>query len=371
VAASRFAEGAVVARVGGDEFAILVRCPGVTCDVGRLAEAVLEHFEPGVEIGSQSLHVSASIGVVISAGARTSPQDLLRDADLAMYQAKELGKNRWHLFDPALRDRAKVRTLIARDLRYAVERNELLAVYQPQVNLRTRAIAGFEALLRWRHPELGMVMPRDFIPVAEETGVIVPAGEWILARACRQLAQWQQTFPADPPLTMSVNLSVQQLISSNLPNVIRLVLDESGIAPNTLTLELTESSVIAEREAARSVLAEIHAMGVSLKLDDFGTGYASLSYLNLLRFDALKIDHSFVSRLESDTESRTIVRTIMSLARELGMDVIAEGIETEAEMHRLRDMGCETGQGYYFSMPVEAHAAAALLEANFSSPSAA
>lgn len=368
VAGTPHFEGATVARVGGDEFAVLCHCPGATCDVGRLAEAILTAIVRPIAVEDHPLQITASVGVVISSGTGHGPDQLLRDADLALCQAQELGRNRWHLYEPSLRHRAQASVVIARDLRYATERHELLAVYQPKVVIPTGRIAGFEALLRWRHPELGVVMPRDFIPMAEQTGMIVPAGEWILREACRQLKAWLQEFLVDPPLSIGVNLSARQLSDPNLANVVRRALEDSGIPPHCLRLELTESALVAEREAARSVLAEIQRMGVGFELDDFGTGYSSLSYLNLLRFDALKIDRSFVGRLETDPESRVITRTVMALARELGMDVVAEGIETEAQVELLQEMGCRYGQGYYFSMPVEAAAARDLLRAGVDEP---
>jgi diguanylate cyclase (GGDEF)-like protein/PAS domain S-box-containing protein len=372
VAHPPFPPGSSLARVGGDEFAILSDCPGGACDVGRLAEAVLKAMERPFAAGENVLHVAASVGVVIAA-PRHTPDQLLRDADLAMCQARQAGHHRWQLYEPSLRDRAHTAVIVARDLRHAVDRRELVAVYQPKVALRSGRIAGFEALLRWRHPELGLVHPRDFIPAAEESGAIVRAGEWILREACRQLRAWQQEFRADPPLVMGVNLSARQLNDPGLSAMVRRALEESGIAPHCLHLELTESALIAERETARSVLEEIRRMGVGFELDDFGTGYASLSYLNLLRFDALKIDRSFVGRLETDAECRAITRAVLALARDLGMEVVAEGVETGPQLEILREMDCRYGQGYYFSMPVEAGAARDLLRAQAAreAPSAA
>ncbi len=362
-----------IARVGGDEFAVLLDCPGGTCDVGRIAEAILAAFVQPITVEDHNLQVTASLGIAISGGTGRGADQLLRDADLALCQAQQSGRNRWHIYEPGLRDRAEAGIIIRRDLRHAAERGELRAVYQPKVALHTSAVTGFEALLRWRHPDLGLVMPRDFIPLAEETGIIVRAGEWVLREACRQLRAWLLEFPADPPLVMGVNLSSRQLSDPNLANVVRRALDDSGIPPHCLRLELTESALVSERESARSVLTEIQRMGVGFELDDFGTGYSSLSYLHLLRFDALKIDRSFVGRLESDPESRVITRTVMALAKELGMDVIAEGIETASQLELLQEMGCRYGQGYYFSMPVEPGAARELLLAGMpeGTPSAA
>jgi len=251
---------------------------------------------------------------------------------------------------------------IAIDLRHAFERGELLAVYQPKVNLRTHAIVGFEVLLRWRHPQRGLLPPSDFISVAEETGLIIPIGEWIIGEACRQLESWQAKFPADPPLSMNVNLSVKQLKDPNLVSHIRRILAETGIPPDTLKLELTESTVLSEVESAQEVLASIKALRVGLKLDDFGTGYSSLSYLRTFHFDSLKIDRTFVDRMGSDPECRAIVETIIHLAEAFRMSVVAEGIENERQLVDLIGLGCETGQGFYFSEPLEAGLAEKLLE---------
>lgn len=360
VSRAPFPSGSNLARVGGDEFAILTNCPGGDCEVGQLASAVLQAMDRPVTVGERVLQVAASVGVAI-AGPHHTPDQLLRDADLAMCQARRAGHNRWQLYDPSLRDRAHTAVIVARDLRYAVDRRELVAVYQPKVALCSGRIAGFEALLRWRHPELGILKPCDFIPAAEESGAIVRAGEWILREACRQLRLWHQEFPNDPPLVIGVNLSARQLNDPGLAAVVRRALEESGIPPHCLRLELTESVLIAERETARRVLEEIRRMGVGLELDDFGTGYASLSYLNMLRFDALKIDRSFVGRLEADAECRAITRAVLALAKELGMEAIAEGVERGPQLEILREMDCRYGQGRYFSMPVESAPARELL----------
>jgi diguanylate cyclase (GGDEF)-like protein/PAS domain S-box-containing protein len=365
VGASRFAGNATIARIGGDEFVVLIEDYRDGAEVTALAGEVLACLRPPASIYGLPVTASASVGIVL-AGAGATPGQLLRDADLAMYRAKELGKNRWHMFEPGLRERAENRMALAIDLRHAVERNELVAVYQPKMHLRTRTIVGFEALMRWRHPERGLLEPRHFIPIAEETGLIIPAGEWILDRACRQLRDWQEKFPLAPPLTMSVNLSVRQLGDPNLLNAVQRALSGTGIPPESLKLELTESSLIAEIESARTVLTAIQALRVGLKLDDFGTGYSSLSYLSSLHFDSLKIDRSFVDKVATDQESQAIVQTIVSLANALRMGVVAEGIETEPQLQRLIDLGCEAGQGYYFSVPVEAELAERMLRENVS-----
>jgi EAL domain-containing protein (putative c-di-GMP-specific phosphodiesterase class I) len=349
-----------IARIGGDEFVVLLEGLHNLDEPRRLADAILGYLAQPVSLHSLRVAVSASIGIAL--GIKDAiPDHLLRNADLAMYRAKELGKNRWQMYDPSLHERAENRMAIAVDLRHAVERRELLAVYQPKVKLQTHTIVGFEALLRWRHPERGMMYPADFISVAEETGLIIPIGDWILGQACRQLKVWQDRFPNSPPLSMNVNLSVKQLSDPNLVTHIQRILSETGIPPETLKLELTESTLMDEIEAAKETLGTIQNMRVGLKLDDFGTGHSSLSYLRTLPFDSLKIDRSFVERLPSDTESRAIVETMINLARALHMNVVAEGIENESQLSELIRLGCETGQGFYFSKPLEAEAAEKLL----------
>jgi diguanylate cyclase (GGDEF)-like protein len=353
---------ATVARIGGDEFVILIEHLDNPAQPAEVAQAILECLALPVSIHGMQVTVSGSIGIALGAAQGVTPENLLRNADLAMYRAKELGKNRWQNFDPSLHERVQARMAIAIDLRHAIERRELLAVYQPKVNLRTRAIVGFEVLLRWRHPERGLLQPSDFISVAEETGLIIPIGEWIIAEACRQLEAWQARFPADPPLNMNVNLSVKQLRDPNLVDHIRRILAEHRIPPETLKLELTESVVLSEVESAQEVLASIKALQVGLKLDDFGTGYSSLSYLRTFHFDSLKIDRTFVERMGSDPECRAIVETIIHLADAFRMSVVAEGIENERQLADLIGLGCETGQGFYFSEPLEAGLAEKLLE---------
>ena len=356
-----FGESAELARVAGDEFAILFPCSDAAALQGP-ADRLLAAVRAPVFIDDETVQVTGSIGVAFTSPGVTSDQ-MLRDAGLAQRKARQEGGHRWKLYESRLRDRANVRATLARDLCHAIERNQLLAVYQPKVEIRSGMIAGFEALLRWRHPELGMVSPAEFIPMAEETGMILAAGEWILRAACRQLKLWHDATGA--PLEMSVNLSARQLSDPNLTAIVERALADARIDTCFLALELTESSLIEEKEAARKVLSHLHDMGIRLMLDDFGTGYASLSYLSMLRFDALKIDRSFVSSITSESGNETIVRTILGLARELRMDVIAEGIETEEQARRLADMGCEMGQGFYYSKPVEARDAQAMLGVGF------
>ena len=365
---------ATVARIGGDEFVVLIERLDSRDQLKALSEAILSSVGRPVPAQELPVSVSASVGMAVGAGAPATPETLLRDAELAMYRAKELGRNCCQMFEPALRERVQIRLTTAIDLRHAAERGELMAVYQPKVKLATRAVTGFESLLRWRHPSRGLLGPADFIPVAEESGLIVPIGEWILGEACRQLKIWQARFPACPPLSMNVNLSAKQLADPNLVQRVRDILSETGIAPETLKLELTESALITEIESAGKVLVELQALGVGLKLDDFGTGYSSLAYLRTLHFDSLKIDRAFIKRLGSDSEGSAIVKTIINLAHDLHMTVVAEGIETEPQLAELIGLGCDGGQGFYFSAPLDTEAAGKLLEAchaaNSGTPSA-
>jgi EAL domain-containing protein (putative c-di-GMP-specific phosphodiesterase class I) len=354
-----------VARIGGDEFAMVLEDVGSMEQLEERAEAILASLRYPVEIQGRSLSSSASLGIAISLDGSCPAEELLRDADLAMYRAKELGTNRFEIFDRALRDRAQARMAIAMDLRHAIDRNQLVGFYQPKINLATRQIIGFEALLRWQHPERGLVPPNDFISIAEETGLINAIGEWILNEACRQLLVWQTKYPCSPPLAMNVNLSVKQLSDPDLLNQVKRILDETGIPPESLKLELTESSLMSEIESAREVLTSLQALHVGLKLDDFGTGYSSLSYLRTLHFDSLKIDQSFVRRLATDRETHAIVETIVNLAHALQMNVVAEGIETEDQLAELIDIGCESGQGFLFSRPVSSEAIDELLATRF------
>jgi diguanylate cyclase (GGDEF)-like protein len=354
---------ATVARMGGDEFGVLIERLESDRQLQTVAEAIVSCLGSPISIRGLLVSIGASLGVAVAKGIEVATSEtLLRDAAFAMHQAKALGKNRWQVFDPAHRERAQARMTTALDLRQAVERNELAAVYQPKINLATGAIAGFESLLRWRHPTRGLLNPGDFIAIAEETGSIIPIGEWILGEACRQLKTWQGRFPTTPSLSMNVNLSVKQLKDPKLVSRVSRILQETEIAPETLKLELTESSLMTEVESWQDVVTDLRALRVGLKLDDFGTGYSSLSYLRALHFDSLKIDRSFISRLTADSEGKAIVETIVNLAHALRMTVVAEGIETREQLEALIEMGCDTGQGFYFSRPVDPGAAAKLLE---------
>ncbi len=342
----------IIARIGGGQFVVLLERVGHDRPE-QLAEELLFTFAAPVYFGGLKHEISANIGVVVDNSRERIAEDLLRDAGLAAGRARELGKNRWEMFDSGMLDRAQSRMSTAIDLSHAVERGELLAVYQPEIDLATRQIIGFECLLRWRRPGLGCLPPSEFIATAEQTNLIIPIGAWVVEHACRQLKIWQTKFPRAKPLTMNVNLSVKQLADPGLVGCVQRALLETGIQPETLSFELTESALITEIEPAREMLLRLQSLGVGLKLDDFGTGYSSLSYLRTFQFDSLKIDRSFMSKVASNPETNAIVAMIVHLAHAFKMNVVAEGIEDQQQLAQAERLGCDTAQGYYFSVPLE------------------
>jgi diguanylate cyclase (GGDEF)-like protein/PAS domain S-box-containing protein len=351
-----------VGRFGGDEFVVL--CEDVVDEpmalriAGRLAKVFAEPF---VLDGDDEEHVaSASIGVVLRDGVQDNPEELLRDADAAMYRAKERGRSRVELFDTGMRARAIGRLQTEGDLRRALERDELRVVYQPIVKLADGSIESFEALVRWAHPERGLLSPAQFIPVAEESGMIVALGRVVLEQACRQSVEWSAAHGSVP---VHVNLSARQVTAPNLVESVSHVLQSTGIDPADLVLELTESSLFERVHSPGETLAQLNELGLTLMLDDFGTGYSSLSYLQQFPLSGLKIDRAFVAGTGGEPGDSAIVDAILRMARALGLDVVAEGIETKLHLETLRRLGCELGQGYLFSRPVEVAAATALLEA--------
>ena len=340
-----------LARFGGDEFAILVAGISDATDAVRVAERIQDELSQPFMLDKNSAIATASIGIALSSSGYDCADDILRDADIAMYRAKENGKARYEVFDHGMHARAVSRLQLESDLRQAIEQKEFSVYYQPIVSLQTGRLAGFEALVRWNHPRRGLVSPADFIPVAEETGLIVPIGQWVLNEACAQVRQWQLDSPSHRALSLSVNLSARQVAQPDLLERIKEALDNSKLNSHCLKLEITESVVMENAEAAALMFKQLRALGVQLSIDDFGTGYSSLSYLHRFPLNYLKIDRSFVTRLTTDNDN-AIVRTISTLARNLGMEVIAEGIETEEQYQQLKMLGCEYGQGYLFSRPV-------------------
>ncbi len=364
VALARRLEGCLrpmdtVARLGGDEFAILLDGLADTRAAITVAERVQSELTQPFNLNGHEVYTTASIGIALSATGYTHPENVLRDADTAMYRAKENGKARHELFDTVMHARAVALLTLENDLRRAVERREFLVYYQPIIALDTNRITGFEALLRWPHAERGFVAPDEFIPLAEETGLIFEIGRWVLGEACRQMCHLQKLVPQ--PLTISVNLSSRQFSQPNLIEQIKQTLAETGLDPRSLLLEITESVVMENAETAATMLKQLRALGVQLSIDDFGTGYSSLSYLHRFPVSMLKIDRTFIGRMSVGGENTEIVRTIITLANNLGMQVVAEGVETEAQLAHLRKLNCAYGQGYLFSRPVAAEQAAALL----------
>jgi diguanylate cyclase (GGDEF)-like protein/PAS domain S-box-containing protein len=342
---------AMVAHLGGDHFAILLDQVTGVGDATRIATCVHQMLAQPLRAAGREVFSGASVGIVLSGPAYEQAEDVLRDAAIAMIRARSAAHGQYHVFDPAMHAEAMARLQLETDLRRALERGELRVFYQPIVHLQTGRITGFEALIRWQHPERGLVMPDDFIPMAEETGLILPIGLWVLEEACRTLRRWQHR-PGGEALKMAVNLSARQFSQPDLVRRIRAILTRTQINPGTLELEITESVILQNSTPVLDTLGRIKALGVQLHVDDFGTGYSSLSYLHRLPLDALKIDRSFVSG--ADAGSLQIVRTIVAMAQALGVAVVTEGIETAELLDELRTLRCEYGQGFFFSRPVAA-----------------
>lgn len=348
--------GDTVARLGGDEFTILLEDIDDIKEAIFVAERVQQEVSQPLTLGTHETFTTASIGIALYGPMYQQPEELLRDADTAMYRAKSAGKAQHVIFDSVMHAQVLNRMKLEADLRRGIERQEFFLLFQPIISLQEKRLAGFEALVRWQQPERGLVSPGEFIPLAEETGLIVPIGHWVMQEACRQIKAWQQAYPDSAPLQMSVNLSSRQFAQPNLIEQIKSVLEETGVDPRCLKLELTESAVMDNVEAAIKQLGEIQELGIELSIDDFGTGYSSLSYLHRFPLDTLKIDRSFVSQINKK-ENLEIIRTIIALARSLELEITAEGIETVAQMEELRNLTCEYGQGYYFAKPLDKEAA--------------
>ena len=344
--------GDTVARLGGDEFVLLLEEVQGTQEVTCAAERVVEALAAPVVLAGRDVFTAGSIGIAISQGAEESADSLLRDADTAMYQAKTTGKGRFVVFDRSMSERALERLELEAELRRAIEQGELRLHYQPIVQLDTGQISEMEALVRWQHPTRGLVPPAKFIPIAEETGLIMPLGEWVLEEACRQAMMWLEENPDDPPLIISVNLSARQLQQDDLVERVTHILAKTGIDPARVKLEITESVMMADTQAIIPRLEALRALGVRFAVDDFGTGYSSLNYLSMLPIDTLKIDRAFVERLLKSGEHHAIVQAIIQMAKTLHLDVTSEGIETAEQLRLLQSMDCARGQGFYFARPL-------------------
>jgi PAS domain S-box-containing protein len=344
-----------LARPGGDEFVVLAEELRDPSDAIRMAKRIQERLAIPFGVSGHEIVITASIGIAFSGGTATNASDVLRDAEMAMYRAKDGGKARCEVFDSAMQDDAVKRLQLETDLRKALELNEFRVHYQPLVSLTTGKIVAFEALSRWQRPQ-GIVMPGEFIAVADEIGLILPMNRQLLHDACLQLRRWHELFPSDPPLAIGVNVTAKQFAQPDLASQIGEILRQTDTDPACVDLEITENIAMADVERSAVVLSQLKALGVHLSIDDFGTGYSSLSRLQRFPVDTLKIDRTFVSEMDRDRDTGEIVRVIAMLARNLGLKVVAEGIERQEQMEMLRGLGCETGQGYLFSKPVSADA---------------
>ena len=347
-----------VGRLGGDEFIVLLEATTAEALPGSFAKRIVEQLaEPITLPDERSVMISASVGIAV--GQRNSPDELIRDADLALYDAKALGKDRYSFFEEGMHAAASDRLALEAELNDALLHNEFFLLYQPTFDLESQAVLGVEALIRWQHPRRGVIPPVEFIPTAEKTGLISAIGRWVLCEACRQLAVWQK---AGETIGVSVNVSAYQLDRDGLANDVQQAIQESAIDPGSLTLEITESALMHDVRAAARRLSELKALGVRLAIDDFGTGYSSLAYLRQFPVDALKIDRSFISNLATSSESLAIIHTLVQLGKTLRLDVLAEGIEDDAQLRHLQREQCDQGQGFIFARPLDAHATLEFLE---------
>ena len=350
------------ARLGGDEFAVIVEGMAGREDAPDVARRIIGALRAPFVLGGQEVFVKASVGIAAGTTADVGAEELLRRADVALYEAKKGGKDGYSSFDAAMDVHALGRIGLENELRRAIERGEFRLHYQPKVMVKSGALFGFEALLRWEHPERGLVPPLEFIPIAEETGLIIPIGQWVLEEACRQASEWQAGRGAGvSPLVMSVNVSPRQVRQPDLAGSVARVLRDTGLRPQSLTLEVTENVLMENVRFANATFEEVRAMGVRIAVDDFGTGYSSLSRLKELPVDTLKIDRSFVQRLGESAEDETLVSTVIGLAQALGLSTVAEGVETAEHLALLETLGCDMAQGYYFARPLEVRAASEFL----------
>jgi diguanylate cyclase (GGDEF)-like protein/PAS domain S-box-containing protein len=340
-----------LARFGGDEFIVLIEDIEDTADAVRVAERIVEGLRKPFVVNGQEFFVAASIGIALSGASTKDPEELLRNADLAMYRAKEKGPLGYEVFDESMPVQALERLELENDLRRALEAKEFVVHYQPIVDLRSGEVQGVEALIRWKHPERGLLKPEEFVPVAEEIGLIVPLGEAVLEEACRWAVRWQEEHPRLSSLLMNVNLSAKQLQRPDLATTVKGVLQRTGLDPACLTLDITETVYVKVLEGNTAALNDLKQLGVKISIDDFGVGYSSLSYLKRLPADILKLDKSFIEGLGEDPEDTAIVQMVIDLARTLGIEVIAEGVDSEA-VSILKEMGCGLAQGFFFAEPL-------------------
>ena len=359
-------ESDTVARLGGDEFTIIVADTHDNSQFDRVAQKILTQLASPYYQGDEAVHISASIGISIYPSDASDAEMLMQNADQAMYAAKKLGRNRFGYFTASLQEAAQVRRELTNDLHLALQREEFLLHYQPQIHVASNRVTGVEALVRWRHPTKGMIPPGAFIAIAEETGLILPLGEWVMRTACRQLKLWLEQGITD--VQMSVNLSTRQFRQKTLTQTISALLDETGIIPSSLELEITESLAMENPKEVIKTLTELSNIGVNVAIDDFGTGHSSLGYLKDLPVSRLKLDRSFIMNIGSEPKDAIIVAAAINLSHDLGMDVVAEGVETTKQVEYLTRLSCDTIQGYHYCKPLPAEEAEAYIRKHNASP---
>ncbi|BAI93656.1 hypothetical protein N39L_55950 [Limnospira platensis NIES-39] len=343
----------ILARVCGDEFAVMMPNIQNIDQAIAMANQLKKALAAPFYLNGQQVYTTISIGIAYSnQNPHLVAHDLLRDAHTAMYRAKALGNNRYQVYISTMKSQALQQLQLEADLREAIKNQEFQLYYQPIIDLKTNQIAGFEALVRWISPQRGFVSPGEFIPVSEESGLIIPLGEWILLEGCRQLAIWHQKYCQNPPFMLSINLSTRQFSQVNLIECVDQILTETGVDRNCIKLEITESAIMDDVDEAIALLEQLKSLGIKLSMDDFGTGYSSLSYLHRFPIDTLKVDQSFVRRMDDSQQNTEIVKTIIMLGHNLNMDIVAEGIEAEGNVQTLKNLNCEYGQGYFFSKPL-------------------
>jgi EAL domain-containing protein (putative c-di-GMP-specific phosphodiesterase class I) len=341
-----------VSRLGGDEFVMLLDDIKHVEYAQEVAERIQKAFRSPVQLNDHNVVISASIGIVHSTLDHDSPDDIIRDADTAMYKAKTLGRASHAVFEATMRQRMVTRLELENDLRAALDKQELLVHYQPIITFKDWKILGFEALMRWNHPLRGAIPPKEFIPVAEETGLIDTLGLWVLRQACNQMQTWHNQYPIDPPLSIHVNISRKQFNQPDLVENIQKILRETSLDPRYLNLEITESLFVEYDDVFNETLAKLTKLGIKLQIDDFGTGYSSFNYLQRLPVSSIKIDSIFISNMKSGNRHTEIVRSIVNMAHSLGIEAIAEGVETQEQVAQLQAVECNSGQGFYISRPV-------------------